>query len=186
MALLEKYFPEAKSRYAEINQYSLFETVEMQILNEDPEVYSRRLEQLESKLAGNELEEEKFIRSGAFRDQVLKTYNTTCAISGLRIEATANISLIDACHIKPFNVSHNDHITNGIALCHNLHRAFDRGLISIEDNYRMIISPHFLEYDHNVYSIKQFEGKEINLPGSKNYYPHPKNFEYHREYIFLM
>ncbi|MFC4198185.1 HNH endonuclease [Pedobacter jamesrossensis] len=31
----------------------------------------------------------------------------------------------------PFNVSHNDKVTNGIALCPNLHRAFDRGLVSI-------------------------------------------------------
>lgn len=186
IAILEQYFPDAKTQYDQVKSYSLFKEVELEILNEDPEVYKAKLEQLEATLADNEYEEQKFIRSGAFRDQVLKTYNATCSISGLRIATTENISLIDACHIKPFNLSGNDHITNGFALCPNLHRAFDRGLISISDDYKVLISPHFMEYDHNVYSIRQFEGKELILPGVAKYLPDSDNFHYHRANVFLL
>jgi len=73
--------------------------------------------------------EEVFIRSGIFKREIPKLYNNTCAISQLRIDATANISMVDACHIVPFSEAYDDTLTNGIALCPNLHRAFDRGLI---------------------------------------------------------
>lgn len=60
--------------------------------------------------------------------------------------------MIDACHIVPFSESYNDIVTNGIALCPNLHRAFDSGLISIDENYKVIVSNTFIE-ERNNYSI---------------------------------
>ncbi|WP_079718442.1 HNH endonuclease [Parapedobacter luteus] len=47
--------------------------------------------------------------------------------------------------MEPFSVSHDDRIGNGIALCPNMHRAFDRGLLSVDEDYRVIVSPHFTE-----------------------------------------
>lgn len=184
-ALLEKYFTETKQEYFNRSGNSYLQTIETEILADDPEVYRRRIEILMATIPTEELEEEKFIRSGVFRDEVTKVYKSTCAISGFRIDSTENVSLIDACHIKPFSISNNDHITNGIALCPNLHRAFDRGLISISDKLKVLISNHFSEYDMNSYSIQQFEGKEIGLPDTEKYFPHPENLEYHRDVVFL-
>lgn len=47
---------------------------------------------------------------------------------------------------------YNDTITNGIALCPNLHRAFDRGLIAIDDNFKVLVSQSFREDETN-YSV---------------------------------
>jgi putative restriction endonuclease len=47
-----------------------------------------------------------------------------------------------------------------------MHRAFDLGLIAIDDDYRVMVSNNFMEnFSH--YSIKQYDRKEILLPEDK-------------------
>lgn len=53
--------------------------------------------------------------------------------------------MIDACHIVPFSQPYDDTIGNGLALCSDLQRAFDRGLIVIDENYKIIVSGIFKE-----------------------------------------
>ncbi len=103
----------------------------------------------------------------------------------MRVDATNNINMIDACHIIPFSESFDDTIANGIALCPNLHRAFDRGLIGIDGKYRVVVSNTFRENDCN-YSIRNFEGKEIILPKQKEYYPNRENLDWHRDNVFKL
>ena len=88
--------------------------------------------------------------------------------------------MLDACHIIPFAKSHNDTISNGLALCPTLHRAFDRHLIAIDDNYRVIVSKSFIERSDSPYSIQQFEGKHILLPSTNKFYPAQDNLQNHR------
>jgi putative restriction endonuclease len=67
-----------------------------------------------------------------------------------------------------------------IALCPNMHRAFDRGLIAIDDDYRVVVSKNFMEsYSH--YTIKQYDRKEINLPENRRMWPGKKNLRNQRE-----
>ena len=84
--------------------------------------------------------------------------------------------MIYACHIIPFAESYNDRITNGIALCPNLHRAFDRGLIGINKNYKVTVSNLFIE-DKSKYSIKVFDRMTIILPTNRTHYPNISNIE---------
>jgi len=142
-----------------------------QILNDPPTVYKARAEHFD--------EEEVFMRGGVFKKEIPRLYNYTCCISGMRIIAGDTIQMIDACHIIPFSESQDDTICNGISLCPNLHRAFDRHLITIDENYKIIIKP-FSE-DTTSYSIKQFEGKEILLPKNMNHHPSQSNLAIHRE-----
>jgi putative restriction endonuclease len=102
--------------------------LEDKVLNESPEIYKKEIKVL----IEQKNEDEIFLRGSLFKREIPKIYNNTCCISGMRIDATINVSMIDACHIVPFNESYDDTVTNGIALCPNLHRAFDRGLIAID------------------------------------------------------
>lgn len=129
------------------------------------------------------LSQDKSIRGRAFQATIPKVYKFMCCISGLKVDATFNVSMVDACHIVPFANSFNDTIKNGIALCPNLHRAFDRGLISIDDGYRVIISSRFKESD-SIYSIKRFAGQPIILPEDKKYLPDLEAFAWHRRNTF--
>lgn len=156
-------------------QLSLVAEIKSEILKEAPAVYKTKAESFD--------EEEVFIRSGVFKKVVPQIYNYSCCISGMRIIASKEIQMIDACHIIPFSESHDDTISNGISLCPNLHRTFDRGLISIDENYRVLVSDNFSENSID-YSIKQFEGKQLLLPQTQGYLPSKQNLSWHRQHVF--
>jgi putative restriction endonuclease len=179
--LLDEYFSSSKSNFSNSSggQQHFFDEIENKILKEPAEEYRQEIR----KLLEKKDEEEIFIRGSLFKREIPKIYNNTCCISGMRIDATVNVSMIDACHIVPFSESHDDTVTNGIALCPNLHRAFDRGLIGIDENYRVIVSKSFKE-NKTSYSIRAFDGKEIQLPNMKSYYPLRENFGWHRNNVF--
>ncbi|MBL0048965.1 MAG: HNH endonuclease [Bacteroidetes bacterium] len=113
--ILQKYFSAGHINY---DQSGLFNQVAQEILHDSAGVYQNKIEKAN--------EEEIFVRGGVFKKLVPQIYNYTCCISGMRIVSGYDIQMVDACHIKSFALSHNDTITNGIALCPNLHRAFDR------------------------------------------------------------
>lgn len=187
-AVLQKYFP----NQADIDLDAAgnhFDEVTRQIVNEDPETYITTIKKLKKEMSGSDIQRELFqqeimIRGGAFKKEVPKLYGYRCCISGLKIDAMFNVSMIDACHIVPFAKSYNDTITNGIALCPNLHRAFDRGMIAIDGNYKVIVSERFTENPNSVYSIKQLAGRPILLPTEPRYRPLVENFEWHRKHTF--
>ncbi|MFO7822932.1 MAG: HNH endonuclease [Cyclobacterium sp.] len=179
--LLDEYFPSKSSDFifSSENQLKFFDEIESKILNESPEQYRSEIQSL----IQEQNEEEIFIRGDLFKREVPKIYNNTCAVSGMRIDATLTLSMIDACHIKPFSKSFDDTIKNGIALCPNLHRAFDRGLISIDENFQVLVSKCFNEHQSS-YGIKSFENKQISLPLNEAYWPLKKNLIWHRKNIF--
>jgi putative restriction endonuclease len=173
-ALITTYFPSAAYN-ADSDSNGVINEVVSQILNEAPAVYRLKADSFD--------EEEVFIRGGVFKRVVPKVYNFTCSISGMRLIANRDIQMIDACHIVPFSQSYDDTISNGISLCPNLHRAFDRGLITIDEGYRVVTSSNFSESGSD-YSIRAYHGKKILLPHEHCYYPSLENLEWHRNNIF--
>jgi putative restriction endonuclease len=181
-SILDFYFS-GRATSLEMNlsyQQELFGVLEHKILMDSPETYKMEMEQIiESKD-----EDELFLRGSFFKREVPRIYNFTCSISELRISSMSNITLIDACHIVPFSQSRNDTISNGIALCPNLHRAFDRGLISIDAEYKVLVSDSFKESGTN-YSLKALKRKPLQLPQQKAYWPSQENLDWHRNHVFL-
>jgi len=177
ISILDRYFAETKSNYGNNGNDDL---PSISVLNESSEEYKRKIIELKNQVDENAFQEEVFIRGGLFKREIPKIYNNTCAITGLRIDAITNISMVDACHIVPFSEGYDDTLTNGIALCPNLHRAFDRGLISISDNYEVILNKTFIE-SQSVYNLSQFSGKQILLPNQLEYYPTLENLSQHRK-----
>lgn len=165
--LLDTYF---QSQHTEASSIGIVEQIINQILNEPSAKYASLIDSSD--------EEEIFIRGGIFKKEVPRIYNYTCCISGMRIIADKDVQMIDACHIIPFSISHDDTISNGLSLCPNLHRAFDRGLIAIDDDYKVRLKP-FSEIE-SCYSIKKFEGKKILLPQKSEYLPSLINLAKHR------
>jgi len=179
--LLDEYFPDTKNNFSNSSggQQKMFDDIEGKILHKDAAEYRNEIK----KLMQQQNEEEIFLRGSLFKREIPKIYNNTCCISGMKIDATINVSMVDACHIVPFSESYNDTVTNGIALCPNLHRAFDRGLIAIDNNYKVVVSKSFTEDESN-YSIHGFDGKEILLPKQVEYFPLKENLSWHKQNIF--
>ncbi|MBN1969118.1 MAG: hypothetical protein JW870_07100 [Candidatus Delongbacteria bacterium] len=113
ISLLNKYFPETKSGYGNTDNNNL---PKASVLYESSEEYKRKIIELKNQVDENAFQEEIFIRGGLFKREIPKIYNNTCTISGLRIDATTNVAMVDACHIVPFSEGYDDTLTNGIAL----------------------------------------------------------------------
>ena len=179
--LLDKYFPKANYSATIVPENSYLTDIKTQILKDSKSEYQQRLTQIRNNLDNEGFQEEIFVRGGVFKKEVPKIYNYTCCISGFRVDAGDNISMVDACHIIPFSEGFNDTISNGLSLCPNLHRAFDRGLISINNDFNVIVNKNFSEPFQSTYNIKQFEGKRISLPSMGHHYPSVDSLVYHRE-----
>ncbi|MXV49904.1 restriction endonuclease [Pedobacter sp. HMF7647] len=175
--LLNTVFPESETLFdiSKQTEGGYLHELEAYLLNE-PKVRYRRVEP--------QTEEDVFVRNRMFKKLVPKVYDQTCSFTGMKLQTTFGHTLIDACHIVPFSISQDDKMSNGIALCPNMHRAFDRGLVTLDTDYRIIISQHVFEVADHAYSLKQLEGKPMHLPSSARCYPAAENVRWHRENVF--
>ena len=74
-------------------------------------------------------------RDGNFKKQVLSAYGNRCAVT------RAQLKLVDAAHILPVGAPESvDDVCNGIALSPTYHRAYDNGLIYLDEEYTMQIN----------------------------------------------
>lgn len=177
--LLDHYFPNQKDFFLAHKQLAdgFLHQLEGYVLNE-PEAKLKKLH--------IHTEEEVFVRNGLFKRYVLNLYQETCAFTGIKLISSYGHSFVDACHIVPFSVSHDDKVANGIALCPNMHRAFNRGLISIDGDYHINVSKHIREDENHPYGLSRLKEKPLLLPKNKQYWPKSENLEWHREHVFKL
>jgi len=174
--IIKRFFPwftGLAEQQAKVAEYK--NTVEGYVLNDIPATMRLRVAE----------EEMVYVRNWSFKNWVPKIYQNTCAISGMNVTTSKGQSIIDACHIIPFSNNQDDRVTNGIALCPNLHRAFDSGLVSIDQEYRVLVSDHLVEDRTHPYGLSLLKGKKIILPSEKHRWPNPENLEWHRKEKFL-
>ena len=120
------------------------------------------------------------VRSAGFRRAVMQIYEHTCAVCELNIRASSGESATDAAHIIPFSVSYNDDIRNGMSLCKLHHWAFDTGLISLNDDYRVIVSPSMSEQGPTEGMLTQLRDRRVWTPEDDQYHPDKGALEWHR------
>ena len=181
--LLDNYFPNTKYQYSDQEVSFEENLIENEILNEPSAVYQKQISMLRDTLEEDQFEEEIFVRGGLFKRNVPKVYDYTCCVSGLRIESSSNVQMIDACHIFPFSLSNDDTIPNGIALSPTIHRAFDRGLLTINTDFVVRVSPTIEEKDSR-FPLSQFEGQPIQLPKKEQWYPSQESLTWHNKEVF--
>jgi len=99
-----------------------------------------------------------------FRQSVLASYNSRCCITGNPIP-----ELLVASHILPWG-SHSEHRLNpknGLCLAQTQDAAFDRGLITFDEDFRLVLGSYLKEYHTNEALERNFfvyEGKPIRMP----------------------
>jgi len=119
---------------------------------------------------------------GFFRATVLASYEHRCALSDVAISELLNVS-----HIIPWsdNTARRADPTNGIALNALYDRAFDRGLITLDDSLCVVVSrrlkiesvPTFQQQ-----TLIDIEGKQLRTP--YRFAPDPVALAHHRGHIF--
>jgi putative restriction endonuclease len=129
--------------------------------------------------------EEKVInrpfRDRAFSDAVKSAYSKTCAMTGLCIINGGGRSEVQAAHIRSVQEQGPDSIRNGIALCGTVHWMFDRGLISLSDEFKILKAKGKIP---EAVDRLLLTTEHILLPNRKDYYPHPQFLKFHREQVF--
>jgi len=118
-----------------------------------------------------------------FRQTVLANYNSRCCITGNPIP-----ELLVASHILPWGsyIEHRLNPHNGLCLARTQDTAFDKGLITFDKDYRLIISAYLESFlpDETLYrNFVVYCGKQINLPDK--FYPDRDFIRRHREEIFI-
>ncbi|WP_367871593.1 HNH endonuclease [Luteolibacter sp. Populi] len=99
-----------------------------------------------------------------FRDAVLNNFGGACGVTGIPVR-----ELLVASHILPWK-THTDerlNVRNGLCLSRLHDAAFDRGLITFDDELRMVISPalkkHFPQQGV-AGSFESYEGERLIVP----------------------
>lgn len=144
-------------------------------------------EETEIQLPTGETEKTRLVRTrlvqGFFRDAVLSSYEFKCAICSLDLP-----ELLSASHIIPWskNVARRADPRNGLSLCAIHDRAFDRGLLSLNNSFEVLLAKRIKSNvsKNSLHSIAflEMEGKSITLP--KRFTPDQEALSYHREHIF--
>ena len=79
-------------------------------------------------------------RDANFRLEVCRAYHDRCSVTGLKIVNGGGRAEVQAAHIMPVAAGGPDIVQNGIALSATVHWLFDRHLISIDEDYRLLVS----------------------------------------------
>lgn len=119
-----------------------------------------------------------------FRSSVLYAYRGRCCITGIRLP-----EILIASHIKPWKDSDEKteraNPCNGLCLNALHDKAFDKGFITIDKEYRVINSRYIKEMDMDKQTrnwLMSYEGKQILLPDK--FCPKNQFIEYHNDVIF--
>lgn len=119
---------------------------------------------------------------GFFRASVLVAYENRCAITGI-----AHPNLLNASHIIPWK---NDQArradpTNGLCLNALHDRAFDRGLITVDERMKIVVASSLLEGDHPDFHRAAFadiHGQPLKPP--VRFHPDMTAMAWHRDHVF--
>lgn len=123
-------------------------------------------------------EEIYYLRHTLFPKVIRDVYDGQCAVCGIMARC-GNSLILDAAHIIPFAVSHNDDPRNGISFCKNHHWGFDRGWFTISIDYRVEVSPQLMNGTGYVTA-----GVLIRLPVAPILHPAPDALVWHRQNVF--
>ena len=121
------------------------------------------------------------VNQSVFRQMILKTYESRCAISGIDLP-----ELLIAGHIVPWAENEHERLNpeNGLCLSNLYDRAFEKGLICIDTDYKILISRRLKEESTKQFYQEffgRFEYQAIRIP--KAYQP-KKEFLEHRLGLF--
>lgn len=124
------------------------------------------------------------VRSSAFRQIVVPSYDYCCAICGIRIITPEGRSAAEAAHIIPWSQSYNDDPRNGVALCGLHHWVFDQGLLTITPIYKVQISPLVDDQPSANQALLVFARQSIQLPTQVHLYPDPVALKWHNQFVY--
>lgn len=122
------------------------------------------------------------IAQNFFRRAVMASYQNRCCITNNPVT-----SLLTASHIVPWSAApeHRVNPRNGLCLAHTQHAAFDAGLITFDEDCRLLISARLEDFEDEPTireNFSRFKGERLRFPD--RFAPQLEFINYHRENIY--
>ncbi|SEL22094.1 HNH endonuclease [Ruminococcus albus] len=117
------------------------------------------------------------VNQGVFREQILERFHCKCALCSV-----SNASFLIASHIKPWSKSDPNEklsIFNGLLLCPNHDKLFDKGYISFSDNGQIMISNQLSDTDKLFLNVND----KMRIPDEFICEEMKVYLHYHRQYF---
>jgi putative restriction endonuclease len=124
------------------------------------------------------------VNQNFFRQLVLANYSSKCALTGIDIP-----ELLFASHIIPWSKNEQERLNpeNGICFSALYDKAFDKGLIGINEKHEVIISKDLKQNQNKEFyktHFSCFENAKIKLP--ERFLPNKNFLQYHLDEIFSL
>ena len=118
---------------------------------------------------------------GAFRVLVSEAYGKRCAITG---EST--LPVLEAAHIKPYELEGPHKITNGMLLRSDFHKLFDAGLVTVTPELRVRVSDRIREQYFNGKAYYRLHDQPLAvIPKLASQQPDPEFLRWHLNERFV-
>jgi putative restriction endonuclease len=116
---------------------------------------------------------------GTFRVLVTDAYDRRCAVTGER-----TLPVLEAAHIKPFNLVQRHEVSNGLLLRSDLHTLFDRGYMTVTPKMKLRVSRRIREEFTNGRDYYNLDSHDVRLPLPPNPPPSREFLEWHADTVF--
>lgn len=118
---------------------------------------------------------------GAFRVLVTDAYHRKCSVTGEK-----TLPVLDAAHIKLFSENGPNTADNGLLLRTDIHKLFDKGYITVNDEYKVEVSKRLNEDYGNGKIYYAFHGQKLfNIPENKDDIPAKEYLHWHNNNVYL-
>ena len=126
-------------------------------------------------------------RDPMFPKQVLSAYDYRCCVCGLKMYLNEKPFPMEAAHIRWKARGGECRVTNGLALCPTHHYAFDKGLWTLSDRYRVVLSEGLRVDTKRDQFFRPFLGQDIReFLLDHELCPADRNLDWHRKNVFVL
>ena len=123
-------------------------------------------------------------RSPHFREELMRLYESKCAVCRFDGQL-GNVNLaLDAAHIRWHAQEGPEDSTNGLLLCSLHHRALDRGAIGITEDRKIMVSQHARGGPRFEDFFMRFWNESLLEPLDSNCRPESAHIEWHTKQVF--
>lgn len=123
-------------------------------------------------------------RDADFRSAVVSVWGHRCAFCGFGVQLDNADLGLEAAHIRWCQFGGPDTMDNGLACCSIHHQAFDRGAITISDEFRILVSSRL----HGSFGFDDMfvalHGSNLRAPSLKDGSPRREFLTWHRNQVF--
>lgn len=112
---------------------------------------------------------------------MLQAYGGRCAITGDKIRP-----VLQAAHIRPLPQGGEHRLDNGVLLRSDVHTLFDQGYLSMDPNYRLMVSSRLRREFGNgeEFYARASDRTPVSVPVRRVDRPNSDFLEWHRDQVF--